>query len=186
MKKRGFLKLIGTVFLLVMCLISPIVGAVSEIKDLFQASTAMTITVASLATSTTGVGRQSTLIDNTTVRASEALIYCKITVGTTPTANKPIYVYLLRGDDPASSNYRTDGAGATDAGLTIINAQLLGTIMCTAATSDVAYRGDFSTRSLGPLGKEWGIGIVHETAVNLNATAGNHFVRYVTLNPEAQ
>lgn len=183
---RTKLSRIFGVLVLMLSLIASPAWAANEIMDKFGSSTAMTITLASLASSTSGVGRQSTLIDNTTVRASEAIVYVKITVGTTPTANKPIYVYLLRGDDPASSNFRDDGAGASDAGLTIINAQLLGTIMCTAATSDVAYRGAFSTRGLGALGKEWGIAIVHETAVNLNATAGNHFVRYVTVNPDVQ
>lgn len=167
---------------------SPLLSAPNEIMDKFGASTAQTITLASLASSTTGVGRQGTLIDNTTVRASEANVYVKVTTSGTvnSTANKPLYVYLIRGDDPASSNYRSDGAGVSDAGLTVVNAQLLGTIMCTAVTQGVAYYGEFSTRPLGALGKEWGIAIVHEWGTGLHATAGNHFVRYETVNPEVQ
>ncbi len=51
------------------------------------------------------------------------------------------------------------------------------------ASSDVAYRGSFKIYNPGPA---WGIAVVHDTAVNLNATGGNHAIRYVTENPESQ
>lgn len=54
--------------------------------------------------------------------------------------------------------------------------------MCTATTSSQAYVGTFSSRSLGALGPKFGIAIVHETGVALNATAGNHYARYLGVN----
>lgn len=140
--------------------------------------TAMTITLASLASSTSGVGRQSTLIDNTDT-AQMVHVYVQVTVGTNPTADTNIYVYLIKGD----GTHRSDGAGASDAGLTVVNARLLGVIRVTAATSDTAYYGEFIVRNPGP---EWGIAIVHDTGVNLNATGSNHAVRYTTEDQEIQ
>ena len=154
----------------------------NEIKDKFGSSTALTLTAASLASSAAGVGRQSTIVDNTTTRYQRVVVYVKLTVGTTPTADKTMSVYLIR-DDNNASNHRTDGAGATDAGLTIKNAQLIGVINVDAATSDTPYHGEFVVDLPGP---KWGIAIVHDTAVNLNATGSNHWVRYVGSNPEVQ
>lgn len=146
------------------------------IKESFGTVTALTITLASLATSTAGVGRQSTLVDNTSDLFTSALIYAKITVGTSPTANTPIYLYLVRYDNSAIAD---DIAGTSDAALTVKNASLLGIINCTATTSDQAYQAVFDTSALGPLGPKWGIAVVHSTGVNLNATGGNHVINYI-------
>ena len=145
--------------------------------------TAMTITLASLATSAAGVGRQSTLVDNTSVKAPAALVYCKVTTGTTPTANTSILVYLIRYDNSA---FGDDGCGTSDAALTIINAQLLGSILNPATTSNTAYYGVFDTAPFGPLGPKWGVAIVHNTGVNLNSTGGNHVIEYIAYNPQVQ
>jgi hypothetical protein len=153
----------------------------NKIQAEHGASIAMTITLASLATSTVGVGRQSTMIDNTD-NAQMVRVYYKVTTGTSPTVNKSIQFYLLCGDDPSSSNIRTDNAGASDAALTVVTATLVNVVQ-TTATSDVTYRGSFLIRNPGI---EWGIAIVHDTGVNLNATAGNHSIRYVTEDQEVQ
>jgi len=146
-----------------------------------EASALMTITLASLATSTVGVGRQSTLVDNTD-NAQMLRIFFDITTGTSPTVGKTIQFYLLSGDDAASPNIITDGAGASDAGLTIASAPLVFVVQ-TDATSDKHYKSSFLIRNPGPY---WGIAIVHDTGVNLNATAGNHILRYVVENQEIQ
>lgn len=155
----------------------------NEIKDKYAASSALTITLASLATSTAGVGRQSTIVDNSSSKYQDVLIYVKITQGTTPSGSKSVQVYLIR-DDNDGTNHRTDGAGASDAGLTVLNAQLIGVMrnLATPSTGEVMY-GEFLIHRPGP---KWGIAIVHDTGVNLNATGGNHWVRYVGLNPEVQ
>ena len=147
-------------------------------SELLGTATAMTITLASLASSTAGVGRQSTLIDNTSNNYLSAKVSVQVTVGTTPTANSLIYVYLLTQDN-AGTPIADDGAGLTDAGITIVNAQLLGTILVPAATSNVAYKKIFDTSFLGPLPPKWGIALVNSSGVALNSTAGNHAVNYI-------
>ncbi len=141
-------------------------------------ATAMTITLASLASSTSGVGRQTTIISNVN-NAQMIHIYVGITVGTTPTADTNIYVYLIKSD----ATLRSDSAGASDAAWTQVNARLLGVIRVPAATSDVQYQGEFIIRNPG---REWGIGIVHDTAVNLNSTEANSVVRFTIENQEIQ
>jgi len=140
-------------------------------------TTLMTITLASLATSVAGVGRQSTLINNSDA-GQMVRVYFKVTTGTTPTVNKVIQFYLLTADTTSSPNISTDAAGSTDAALTVATAQIVNIVQVTA-TSNVTYQGSFLLRNPGVA---WGIAIVHDTGVNLNATAGNHSMYYVTEN----
>ena len=149
----------------------------ATVNDKFAASATLTITLASLTNSTAGVGRQSTLVDNTTNLYTSAEIALKITMGTSPTANSLIYVYLIRSDN-AGTPVIDDGAGASDAGLTVVNAPLLGTILCSAATSNAAYYGVFDTKFLGSLGPKWGIAIVNSSGATLNSTGGNHLAEF--------
>ena len=151
----------------------------NEIKAKHGAPVAMTITLASLATSTVGVGRQSTLVDNES-NAQLVHVYFKVTTGTSPTANKSINFFLLKRDDHASPNTATDNAGASDSGLTVVTADMVYSV-ATSSTSDVAYRGSFVIANPGP---SWGIAVVHDTGVNLNSTGGNHTLHYVVENPE--
>lgn len=143
----------------------------ADIKDTFSSVSAFTLTLASLANSVVGVGRQSTLIDNTSNKYSSALISLNIKVGTTPTANSLIYVYLIRSNNDGTQ-IADDNAGASDAGITIVNAPLLGTILVPDATSNANYRKLFDTKFLGSLGPEWGIAIVNSSGVALNASEG--------------
>lgn len=148
----------------------------ATLKEIFGASTALTITLGGLASSTAGVGRQSTIVDNTTNAYVAAWIACNIKCGTSPNSNALVYVYLIR-DDNNGTNIRDDGAGASDAGLTVLNAQLIGTLTTksSAATGDV-LKGIFYVPNLGP---KWGIAIVNSTGVALDATNGNHVINYV-------
>lgn len=141
-------------------------------------ATAMTITLASLSSSAAGVGRQSTIVSNVNI-AQLIHLSVKVTVGTTPTIDTNILVYLIKSD----GTLRSDAAGASDAGLTIINSRLLFPIQVNAVTSDVAYYGEGIIRNPG---REWGIAIVNQTGVNLNSTGSNHSVSYHTENQESQ
>lgn len=150
----------------------------NEIQAKFGAATAMTATLASLASSTAGVGRQTDMVDNSTVKAPKIRVIGKVTTGTSPTASRAIYIYLLTGD----GTLRTDGAGATDAGLTVVSARLVKAIP-TSSTSNTTYSFDFV---IDDPGSEWGLAVVHDTGVALHATAGNHALRYQTIIPEVQ
>lgn len=153
----------------------------NAVKQALGTETAFTITLASLATSAVGVGRQATLVDNSTNLFFGAKVFVKVTVGTSPTANTSIYVYFIGSN--ATPSISTDGAGASDAAWTAVNARLLGVISVPATTSDTAYYGVFDTAAFGPLPTKWAVGIVHDTAVNLNSTGGNHSVTYQGYNP---
>lgn len=156
----------------------------NEIKSKFSTPAALTISLASLSTSTSGLtGRQSTLVDNTTNRYQRVIVYVQITLGTSPTGSRAVYVRLLRSDNQGT-DIITDGAGASDAALTAKNATLIGMLEdgASPATGDV-LKGAFVIDDPGP---EWGIHIGHDTGVNLNSTAGNHVVRYIGVNPEVQ
>lgn len=153
----------------------------NEIKDKYGSSTAMTITLASLADA---AGRQSTIVDNTTNRYAEVLVFVKAKMGASaPNANSIVEVYLIR-DDNDGTNHRSDGAGASDAALTPLNAQLIGVMRNKAspAGGDVLY-GEFLIRRPGP---KWGIIAFNRTGQAFDSTGGNHWARYVGINPEVQ
>lgn len=153
----------------------------NEIRTKSIAKAAFTKTLASLAN---GSGRQTTMVANSN-NYPGAIVYVKAKSNSAPTVGTTYDVYLLRGDDASSSTYRSDGAGASDAGLTILNAQLLGSITLTAsATTD--FYGEFDTGALGPLGPEWGVCFVNRSGQSLGATEGDHLLEYVYYVPEVQ
>ena len=140
----------------------------------------MTISLGGLASSTAGVGRQSTMVSN--ISSSEGAqmvrVFYLVETGTSPTVNTGIAFYLLQGD-AASPNISTDNAGATDAGITVVTAQLIH-VAQVSASSNISYYGSFLIRNPGPL---WGIAVVNSTGVALHGSAGstdNHLMRYVT------
>lgn len=142
----------------------------------------LTITLLSLASSIVGIGRQSGMEDNATTNLFQKVrIYAKITTGTSPTVDKSIRMYLILGDGHTTP-FRSDGAGASDASLTVVNAQLIAAVSI-KATSDKAY---YLESIIDSPGDEWGVAVVHDTGVNLNSTAANHFVHFRGENPELQ
>jgi hypothetical protein len=156
--------------------------ATSEIRVKPVAEAAFTVTLAALANSTAGVGRQSTLLTNSN-NYPAALVSVKLTSHATsaPTAGALAYVYLLRDVGTIAD----DAAGASDAALTVENAPLLGTIVFTA-NANKAFYGIFDTGPLGPLGPTWGIAIVNSSGQALHVTEGNHGAFYAYYVPEAQ
>lgn len=141
-----------------------------------------TITLASLAS---GSAEQSTLIANASPAFPAAIVYLIIESGTAPTAGQVYEIYLIRGDKTSSPTYVSDGGGTSDAAITIVNAQLLGTIAVTASTNTKFY-GEFDTAPLGPLGPMWGIAVKNQSGQSLNSTEGNHTKEYIYYNPQVQ
>ena len=147
-----------------------------------------TISLASLATDTNLlVGRQSTVVDNTSVLADDYLVSGKIKCGTTPTVAKQIEVWAF-GDIDIASTYQ-DAFTGTDAGRTISFANLKPVEMRNVATwvldsgattGSYMYFNNVSLKSLfGSIPGHHGLFVVHNTAVNLDSTAGNHVLSYV-------
>lgn len=141
----------------------------ATVKDQFAAAAAFTITLNSLASSNAGAGRQSTLVDNTTNLYLSAIVSVSLKMGTTPTANTLSYVYLIRSNNDGTPLI-DDGAGASDAALTVVNASLLGVLLCPSATTGAQITKNFDTSPLGPLGPKWGICVINSTQVALSAS----------------
>ncbi len=154
-------------------------------------SNAITITLASLATSPTlVVGRESTVVSNTSANYIDFLVSGQVTVGTTPTTAKQIAVYVYAPLKVASSTFTYPIATATaltaaDAAATFevdqLNQLRLAAVANVIATSDRAYSfAPFSIAALfgGVCPLKWGLYVAHNTGVNLNATAGNHWFHW--------
>jgi len=152
---------------------------------------ALTITLASLATSATLItGRQSTVVSNATNKYVDVILSGQVTVGTTPTTAKTIAVYVFAPLKIASSTASypiatTTQLGVSDAAATFeidqLNSLRLAGSMGNIATSDRAYSLEpVSIASLfgGVMPITWGIYVAHNTGVNLNSTAGNHWFHY--------
>lgn len=141
---------------------------------LFQAWTNFTITLASLASSTVGVGRQSTLVSNSS-NYPGVEIHLKAKLGSSPAAGT-VQVYLLRG----GSATNTDSAGASDAGITVITADQIASLptLASPSTGDVLDYAFMVPESLGPIGDTWGIAVVQNTTVNFNGTGSNFVAEY--------
>jgi len=160
--------------------------AAGDIKLAYGASLALTITLASLATDANLLtGRESTGVDNTLNLYPDYLLAGFVTTGTSPTTAKEIRVYVvgLMEDatypdvfDGTDSAETVGGVGTRD-GICKIAA-----IIPTIGTSDLKYSfGPVSVASLfgGVMPKKFVVFITHNTAVNLNSTAGNHAI-YIT------
>lgn len=148
----------------------------------YAAAATITMDLANLGSSATFVaGRESSQIDNTSNKYMDALVFGRISVGTTPTANTVIYVYVYAGDVSLATT-GVDVLDGTDSAETLTNTGILNSLRLgaaigvPAATSDVAYEVQpFSVASLfgGIMPKFWGLYVAHNTAVNLRNTAVN-------------
>ena len=154
----------------------------ATVKIGYIADTQLTITLASLATSATLVaGRESTAVDNTSNLYLDYLLSGKITTGTTPTTLKQIEVWVASpiNDTPTWPDV-LDGTDSVETltSLDIKNSGLrLAAVMNTDATSDRTYYfSQVSVASLfgGVCPAKFVVFVTHNTAVILNATAGNH------------
>lgn len=160
----------------------------------YSSNTTITCSVASLASSATFVaGQESTEIDNTTNKYDDAIVSGKVTVGTTPTANTQINVYVW-GSDVSLATRAIDTLDGTDSAETLTNTGVLfsalrplAVISVIATTSNVGY--DFSPSSVasrfgGVLPKYWGLFVAHNTGTALNSTGGNHFFEFVGIKQD--
>lgn len=157
--------------------------------DSITDSNAITITLASLATSATLVaGQASTVVDNTSPNYLDFIVNGQITLGTSPTASKQINVYVFAPLKVASSTFTYPQATTTaltgsDAAATF-EIEQLGNLFIARSTTNVAtsnrpYSFAFSILSVcGFVPLKWGLFVTHNTAVNLNSTAGNHWFHW--------
>ncbi len=148
-----------------------------------------TISLASLASDANLLaGREGTFINQqSTDDAIDAIVGGLVTLGTSPTGTKQVEVWCYGSYDATAYN---DAITGTDSNRTLIAKTTLRllTIIPTNATSNQAYRwGPFSVAQAfgGIVPARWGIWMVHNTAVALNATAGNHNVKHFPVKFES-
>lgn len=158
----------------------------STIIQSWGSSSALTITLAGLASDTSLLaGRQSSVVDVAAASPGvlDYLIAGRVTTGTSPTDLKEIRIYLFGSLDDTPTY--PAGMGAADAGVTVVSSNvrdsglILLKSISTGATSDRGHPfGPVGVREMfgGVLPKRFGVFCVHNTGVNLNATAGNHFI----------
>lgn len=152
----------------------------------YSSNTTITIDLANLGSSATFVaGRESSQVDNTSNKYIDALVSGFVSVGTTPTANTTIAVYVY-GADTSLATTALDTLDGTDSAETLTNTGILNglrlgaTVAVPANTSDVQYIVlPFSVASLfgGAMPKFWGLFVSHNTGVALrnNAVNTNNF-----------
>lgn len=156
----------------------------ADIKQAYGTASDATITLASLASDTNLLaGRESAEIVNTSTLALDYLVSGRITTGTTPTTARQIEVWAVGSWDGTLWPDVFDG---TESAETITSADIkasvcrLVAVMATSATSNVAYHfGPVSIASAfgGVCPPKFVLFVTHNTAVALNATAGNHQIR---------
>jgi hypothetical protein len=154
------------------------------IKPDYAASSAVTITLNSLASSSSLLGgRESTAVDNTSNKYRDYLIAGKITTGTSPTAGKTIQVFAVGLMEDATWPDVFDG---TDSDETITSdgvkngiCRLIASITVESTSNRTYHFGPVSVaaRFGGPAPpKKFVVFVSHDTAVALNATGSNHAI----------
>jgi hypothetical protein len=152
----------------------------ADVKQEFDTSTAFTVTLASLASSAT-VGRESTVVDNSTTRFLDALVQLSIKLQAgTPAGAKAVFIYVYGSED--GTRYPDPVTGA-DAAITLrvpTNLRRLGFIACPDAGGLTYHSSPMSVAAAfgGVMPRKWGIVVRNETAVAFSATEGDHIKKY--------
>lgn len=165
--------------------------AAGDLKAGWAADTALTITLASLASDTNLLaGRESSSYDNSTAKDPDLFLSGKITTGTTPTVNTTIEVWVVApiDDTPTWPDVfdGTDSAEtATSRNVLQSGAVCVHTIQVTA-TSDVTY--PIKPIAIAPffggnIPKILAVFVTQNTGAALHATAGNHALYIQPLQP---
>lgn len=163
----------------------------ADIKTAYGSSSNLTITLASLATDANLLaGRESTAVSNTTNLYEDYILSGFITTGTSPTVNTGIRIYLYASlDDTPTYPDVLDG---TDSDETLTSAEIrnaglsLVQEIIVSATSDAKYYIEPTSVAQwfgGVMPKNFGVFVVHNTGVSLNATGSNH---QITVTPVYQ
>jgi hypothetical protein len=144
----------------------------------------LSMTLASLASDTNLLaGQESSAVDNTVDGRRDYWVSGKVTTGTSPTASRSIQVWAVGSWDGTNWPDVFDGTNSAE---TISSANHKNAIcrfvaeMSTSSSSDITYHfGPVLMSSVfgGDIPPKFVLFITHNTAVNLNATAGNHQIR---------
>lgn len=150
-------------------------------------SVAITITLASLASSTAWAGRASTAINNTSNLDLDHLVSGKVKLGTTPTVSKTVQVYAYAAQSITSGTPTyPDGITGTDAAKTMTSANVAYACLrflwagtTDATTGLVLEMPPVSIAQVfGSVPPYWGLFFVHDSVAALDSTGGNHSFQY--------
>lgn len=131
-------------------------------------------------------GRESTVVDNSSNKYVDALVSGSVVVGTTPTINTTIaiFVYAQHDDTPTYQDVfdGTDSAETvTSAGVLAGVVRLLGTLKVDATTTDrIYYLAPTAVAPLfgGVLPKRWGLFVSHNTGAALKSSTNSGNFKY--------
>jgi len=145
----------------------------SDLKQAFGASTAITITLNSLANA---AARESLVVDNTSNLYLDALVLviAKLAAGS-PAGAKALYVYAYGSED--GTNY-TDNATGADAAITLrspTNLRLIGAISApdSGALSFKSHPMSIAAAFGGVMPRKWGIVLSNQSGVALDSSANS-------------
>lgn len=150
-------------------------------------SVAITITLASLASSTAWAGRASTAVNNTSNLDLDHLVSGKIKLGTSPTVSKTVQVYAYAAQSIASGTPTyPDSITGSDAAKTMTSANVAYACLrflwagTTDATTGLVLEMPPTSiaQVFGSVPPYWGLFVVHDSGVNLDSTGSNHSMQY--------
>lgn len=156
----------------------------ADVKIAYGSSSDLTITLASLPTSSTLVaGRESTEVDNaSSVKYLDYLCGGKITTGTSPTDARQIRTYIVAPFNDSTYPDVFDGTDSNETWTSTAMRDAAGKRLSTIATNNTSDRTyPFGPESIaqffgGSLPKKFVAWVTHDTGVNFNSTGSNHVI----------
>lgn len=160
----------------------------ATISTSYGTTTSGTGGIHSLATSSTWVaGYEWFVVDNSSELALDYRHDGKIRVGTTPTINTEIRIYLVASNDGTNWPDVFDGTASaetvTSSGVGSGFLKLVATLRVDATTSDRDYPYEFKASDAfgSVLPKKYAVFVAHNTGVNLNSTSTEQTYRYTPI-----
>lgn len=166
--------------------------AVGDINPVYGSTTSGSGGLTSLATSsswTAGYEWFKVDVDGMTPIPTSVRHDGKIRVGTSPTANTEIRIYLVASNNDTDWPDVFDGTASaetvTSEGVRDGFAKWAATLRCDSTTSSRDYPYEFDAAQVfgGTLPKAYVVFVAHNTGVNLSSTAGDHTYRYTPQYP---
>jgi hypothetical protein len=154
-------------------------------KILYGTSTAITVTLASLASSSTA-GRSCAAVDNGTNLFDDALVTIAVKTSASALANdKACYIYVYGSEDGTAYDGSSAEAEGTNVAVTFDSpTNLKGPVVLACPASSVTYKTTFSVASMfgGVMPRKWGFVLQNYTGQALDSTEGNHQKTYTGIN----
>lgn len=155
----------------------------ATIKIEYGTATTITMDLSALATSASFLGgRESSQIDNTTNKYDDSIVQGLFTVGTTPTANTSLNVYLW-GSHTSLATTALDVLDGTDSAETFASTTALANTVYLASVNPVVATTSDTSYIVKPFGvaqffggilpQYWGLFVAHNMTAALRTNASN-------------